>query len=334
MKELITAISLLYSIPVCRIVPLKDEKVFLILTKTDRFVLKLLPFPAMETGFITDAMVYLSQKDFHRFNEIIPTAEGKPAGKYKDRFTLLTKELHGRVPSYKKADDIIAVTVCLAGLHHAARHFLPIHRYEERIKWGTMTDTIDQGRNDLLHFRRRLTDKEKKSDFDTTFLNHCDFFIDEAENASSALETFYPRLCEDNIRSGGFCHHDPAHHNFLIDRRGKAAVFDFDYAIADLRAHDVAAFLLKVLKTNHWDIEPALVALNTYETLFPLSPMEKKFIYCLLTYPYDFHHAAYARYEENNFTRRIEKKLFRLIREKELREDLLQKIRPFLAEEL
>ena len=62
--------------------------------------------------------------------------------------------------------------------------------------------------------------------------------------------------------------------------------------------------------------------------------MEKKFIYCLLTYPYDFHHAAYARYEENNFTRRIEKKLFRLIREKELREDLLQKIRPFLAEEL
>ena len=47
MKELITAISLLYSIPVCRIVPLKDEKVFLILTKTDRFVLKLLPFPAM-----------------------------------------------------------------------------------------------------------------------------------------------------------------------------------------------------------------------------------------------------------------------------------------------
>ncbi|MGM9567843.1 MAG: CotS family spore coat protein [Clostridia bacterium] len=334
MKELITAISLLYSIPVCRIVPLKDEKVFLIQTKTDRFVLKLLSFPAMETGFITDAMTYLSQKGFHRFNEVVPTTEGKPTGKYKDCFTLLTKELHGRVPSYKKTDDMIAVTACLADLHHAARYFIPIHRYEERIKWGTMTDTIDQGRKDLILFRQRLTDKKKKSDFDTAFLEYCDFFIDESEQASASLKIFYPRLCEEMTGFGGFCHHDPAHHNFLIDRQGKAAVFDFDYAIADLRAHDVASFLLKILKTNHWDIEPALIALHTYETLFPLSSMEKEFIYRLLTYPYDFHHAAYARYEENNFTRRIEKKLFRLIREKELRENLLKKIRPFLSEEL
>lgn len=333
MKELITAISLIYSIPVCRIVPLKDEKVFLIITKNDRFVLKLLSYPTMETGFITDCMTYLSQNDFHRFNEIIPTAEGKPTGRYQNRFTLLCKELSGKVPSYKKTDDIIAVASCLADLHHAARYFVPVHRYGERIKWGTMTDTIDRSKNELIFFRQQLTAKKKKNDFDTAFLKHCDFFIDEAETASAALQSFYPQLCEENINFGGFCHHDPAHHNFLIDRQGKAAAFDFDYAIADLKAHDVAAFLLKILKTNHWEIKPALIALNTYQTLFPLSPKENQFIYLLLTYPYDFHHAAYARYTENNFTHRIEKKLFRLIREKEIREDLLKKVRPFLSEE-
>ena len=332
MKELITAVSLLYSIPVCRIVPLKDEKVFRIITKKERFVLKLLPFPTMETGFITDAMTYLSLNGFHRFNEIIPTAEGKPFGRCQGRFALLTKELCGRVPSYKRTDDIIAVASCLAELHHAARYFLPIHRYGERIKWGTMTDTIDHGRKDLLLFRSRLGLQKKRCDFDEAFLGACDPFIEEAENASAALKTFYPQLCAEHAVYGGFCHHDPAHHNFLIDSDGKAAVFDFDYAIADLRAHDVAAFLLKVVKANHWEIEPALVALNAYHRLFPLSPRENRFIYCLLTYPYDFHHAAYARYEEHNFTRRIEKKLFRVIREKERREDLLKKVRPFLSE--
>lgn len=333
MKELIAAISLLYSIPVCRIVPLKDEKVFRVTAGKEHFVLKLLPYPAMETGFITDAMNYLSQNGFHRFNEIIPTTRGNPTGRYQNRFTLLTKELYGRVPSYKKTDDMIAVAACLADLHHAARYFIPIHRYGERVKWGVMTDTIDQGRNDLLLFKHQLNSKKKKSDFDIAYLKHCDFFIDEAERASTALKAFYPQLCTEHLESGGFCHHDPAHHNFLIDRQGKAAVFDFDYAIADLRAHDVAAFLLKILKTNHWEIEPALIAWHTYQTLFPLSPLENQFIYRLLTYPYDFHHAAYARYRENNFTRRIEKKLFRLIREEEIREDLLQKIKPFLSEE-
>lgn len=333
MKEMTAAISLLYSIPVCRIVPLKDEKVFLIISKKERFVLKLLSYPAMETGFITDAMNYLSQNNFHRFNEIIPTAEGKPTGIYKNSFTLLTKEIKGRVPSYKKKDDIIAVSAYLAKLHQAARFFVPIHRYEERIKWGTMIDTINQSSGNLIIFAGELNRKKKKNDFDAAFLKYYKFFIEEAELAATALTSFYPQLCREHIANGGFCHHDPAHHNFLIDENGEAAAFDFDYAIADLSVHDLAALLLKILKTNHWEMKPAVTAFNAYQNESPLSAAEKQFIYWLLVYPYDFHHAAFARYRENNFTHRIEKKLFRLIRERESRERLLKKMELFLSEE-
>lgn len=331
MKELISTISLLYSIPVCRIVSLKEEKVFTVITKTERFVLKLLPYPAMETAFITDAMIYLSNSGFHDFNEIIFTAEGKPTGRFHDRFTLLTKELKGRIPSYKKREDVIAVSSYLASLHCAAGHFFPIHPYPDRIKWNKMTKTMDSGKNDLIQLKEEITSIEgKKSNFDTAFLMYCDTAIKEIEDAVCGLNTFYPNLCRNARKKGGFCHHDPAHHNFLIDDHGTVAGFDFDYAIADIPAHDIAALMLKVLKTNHWQPAAAKCCLSAYLNHASLEKDDLKFIYCLLVYPYDFHHAAFARYREHNFSRRIEKKLFRLIDEKDRRKAALAELKYYL----
>ncbi|MBR5328859.1 MAG: CotS family spore coat protein [Firmicutes bacterium] len=333
MKEMTAAISLLYSIPISRIVSLKDEKVFLVITKKDRFVLKLIPYPPMETGFITDAMNYLSQSGFHSFNELIPTADGQMWGRFRNHCTLLTKELHGHIPSYKKKEDVTAIASYLAELHNAATHFFPIHRFEQRIKWGTMIHTMEQSRDDLIFLKETVNKKEEKDAFDTSFLQYCDHYIEEIKRSAEAMNTFYPQLCEEKQPYGGFCHHDPAYHNFLIDSNGTVGAFDFDYAIADLSAHDCAALLLKVLKTNHWELSAGLHCLGNYNRNRHLDKNELKFIYWLLAYPYDFHHAAFARYKEENHQHRIEKKLFRLIREKEKREALLQAIKPYLLEE-
>lgn len=334
MKEMTAAISLLYSIPISRIVSLKDDKVFLVQSKKDRFVLKLLPYPVMETAFITDAMGYLSQNDFHDFNELIPTVKGQMWGQFRDRCTLLTKELHGRIPSYKKKEDIRSIASYLGELHHAAAHFFPIHRYDQRIKWGTMIQTMKQSRMDMITFRQTTEAKQDPDHFDSCYLRQCDYYIEETEKAITEMIQFYPQLSENKQRSGGFCHHDPAYHNFLIRNDGRVGAFDFDYAIADLCAHDVASLILKVLKTNHWEAAPALHGLKHYLTVHPLSQEELRFIYWLLVYPYDFHHAAFARYVENNRQHRIEKKLFRWEREKEKRTELLRTIQPYLLEGL
>lgn len=332
MKELTAAISLIYSIPVCRIVSLKEEKVFLVTTKRERYVLKLLPYPAMETGFITDAMNYLSRNGFHDFNEIIPTAAGRPTGEFHGARTLLTKELKGRVPSYKRKEDAMAVAAYLGELHRAADHFFPIHRFEQRIKWGTMIETMEQSRSDLIRFGEEIKEKAKKTDFDHAYLSRYTLYTEETEHAIAGMIPFYGALCEKKRKYGGFCHHDPAHHNFLIDEKGKVGAFDFDYAIADLAAHDTAALLLKILKTNHWDPATALAALRAYEEIAPLCGGERRFLCRLLEFPYDFHHAAFARYAEGDTRNRIEKKLFRLIREEEKRQKALTELKKFLGE--
>ena len=332
MKELTAAISLIYSMPFSRIVSLKEEKVFLVSTKGERYVLKLLPYPVAECRFITDAMDYLGHSGFHNYNEIIPTAAGRPCGEFRGYRTLLTKELKGRVPSYKKKDDLRAVAVCLGELHNAATGFFPIHRFDPRNRWGTWLDTMTQSRAELAELKEYASSKESKTDFDRAYLEHCEGFIDEIEEAITGLMPFYPRFCDEKHRLGGFCHHDPAYHNFLIDHKGRAGVFDFDYVIADSAAHDAAALVLKTAKANHWDITAAHTALRAYFEVAPMTQEERKLIYWLMRYPYDFHHAAFARYRENNEQRRIEKKLFRQIRDGERRETFLGELKTMLWE--
>lgn len=333
MKELITAVSLLYSIPVTRIVSLKDEKVFTVFAKKERFVLKLLGYPAMETAFITDAMNYLSAGGFHDFNEIIPTAGGKPFGRWKQKLTLLTKELKGRSPSYKNPKDTAAVAAYLGRLHNAASHFFPLHPYGERMKWGKMIETMEKGGDDLVFLARALEGKSEaeKDDFDRAFLCHREHAIEEARLAAEALRCFYPVLSERKRNEGGFCHHDPAHHNFLIDGGGNVGAFDFDYAIADVKTHDLAALMLKVLKANRWNALPALKAAEHYLAETAVEREELWYLYELLAYPYDFHHAVFARYVEHNHGRRIEKKLFRLVRDEEKRQTALKEIKTALG---
>ena len=332
MKELTAAISLIYSMPFCRIVSLKEDKVFLASTKEERYVLKLLPYPMAECRFITDAMEYLGHSGFHNYNEIIPTATGRPCGEFRGYRTLLTKELKGRVPSYKKREDLRAVAVCLGELHQAATGFFPIHRFEARNRWGTWLSTMTQSRDELTTLRELIAEKEQKTDFDRAYLEHCEGFIQEIEEAMAGLMPVYPRLCDEKRRLGGFCHHDPAYHNFLIDHRGKAGVFDFDYVIADSAAHDTAALILKTAKADHWDITAAHTVLRAYLEIAPMTAEERKLIYWLMRYPYDFHHAAFARYREHNEQRRIEKKLFRQIRNRERRETFLGELKTMLWE--
>ncbi|MGI5874992.1 MAG: CotS family spore coat protein [Bacillota bacterium] len=321
MRDFISTISLLYSIPVSGIVTLKKEKVFAVRAGEERFVLKFLDFSAAEISFITAAMDCLSRRGFRRFNEIIPAADGKPTAEIGGRRAMMTRFLTGRVPSYKEEADAAAVGAFLAELHTAAAGFR-CSPDSPRWKWGKMTETMRRGGEDIAAFTEEIRKRGARDDFDESFLAAADTFRAEINSAAAELDLFYPALSAEGEKRGGFCHHDPAHHNFLINEKG-AAAFDFDYAIADLAGHDVAALLLKLLKANRWRTERAAAALAAYEEHRPLSDGERRFIRCLLRYPYDFHHAAFARYREHNTSRRIEKKMARLLREAPLREKAL-----------
>lgn len=46
----------------------------------------------------------------------------------------------------------------------------------------------------------------------------------------------------------GFCHHDYAHHNILVDDKNELNIIDFDYCILDSHLHDLASLLIRAMK--------------------------------------------------------------------------------------
>ncbi len=56
----------------------------------------------------------------------------------------------------------------------------------------------------------------------------------------------YYNLCKEKEKIV-FCHHDLAHHNILINKE-EVYFLDFDYAVIDLKVHDICNFINKAIK--------------------------------------------------------------------------------------
>ncbi len=328
MTELFSTVSLLYSMPVKEIVTLKKGKVFLLKSDKEDRVLKLLTLPRQEMDFISAAMSYLTKTGFRDFNEIIPTRDGAATCSLQDTTLLLTKALKGEMPSYQKREDCEKVAICLGMMHTAAKGFQYNEQGSSRIKWGMLIESMRTSRDNLLRFQREQSKKEPHS-FDEFFLTLLDDQLGEIDAVLTDLSEFYSVLNQNKQKEGGFCHHDPAHHNFLIDQNGTVSACDFDHAIADLSCHDLAALVLKILKANDWRTENAIRAMLSYEKILPLGSAEKRLIYAMLRFPYDFYHAAFARYCEKDNSRRIEKKMKRQLKNAAPRQKALSELKRY-----
>ena len=328
MKELFSTVSLLYSMPVKEIVTLKKGKVFLLKGDHEDRVLKILTLPQREIDFISAAMSWLKEKGFYDFNEIIPNRDGMLTTPQEHKTLLLTKVIKGDMPSYQKKEDCEKIASYLAEMHTAAKGFHYSGQDSSRIKWGMLIESMQTKCDNLLNFQHKRL-KEEWDSFDTDFMAIVDFQRREIEAVIEELSTFYPDLNRSKQKEGGFCHHDPAHHNFLIDKNDSVAACDFDHAIADQGCHDLAALMLKILKANDWQPENAVRAMESYDEILHLQTQEKRLIYAILKFPYDFYHAAFARYREHDNSGRIEKKMKRQLKNIALRQKALSELKQY-----
>lgn len=321
MNDLLSSAALLYSIPFRQIVTLKKEKVFTLLTAEERFILKKTNFSTAENQFLTAALLHLKRQGFHRCNELIPAKSGEYITEINSSHYFLTKALEGRTPDYRNPPDASKVGAYLGELHCAVEGFYPLPAWETRNKWGKMLSSMKIADNELEKISQIIQDKTIKDEFDLLFNGSIQSFREQIRTARSELEPIYPALWRKQFLKGGFIHHDPAHHNFVIDTENRVSAFDFDYAVADFAIHDVAAFLLKIFKANAWQIQTAIEAYKAYISIRPVTEEERKAIKALLTFPYDYYRAAFAHYFENNHSRHLKKKLLHAITEVPLKQN-------------
>lgn len=298
-----------FGLKVTDVVPLRN--VYLLFTDNGRKILKKVEYSRESLVFIYDTVEYIRQS-FDRVMNFVKTIDG-------DIFTIWNGELYcvmdaveGRECEFSNPLDVSVAAKGVAALHKASEGYRC--KLTDRYLAGRGIETFKRRCDELEFFKKLASLHEIKNDFDQMFLLNADYYIDQAVKSIELLSTSpYLRISseEDKI---AVCHHDLAHHNILIGD-DKAYFIDFDYAVVDIRVHDLCNFINKAVKNYAFDLERTKSILQDYCTINPLDKRELEVLKALLTFPEDFYSISkdyYGRrkeWDEDTFLDRLIKKV-------------------------
>ncbi|MEL7566735.1 MAG: CotS family spore coat protein [Dehalobacterium sp.] len=303
------------------------KMIYRVETVAGAFALKEIKYPENEFCYIYGAMEHLATHGFPSINRIIPAKNYYPYAEYGGKRYALSRWIKGREADYSRKGDLKIAAKTLALLHKSSAGFAP-PPWEGRIKWGTWPESMKEKMDQLFDFKKRVSLKNRKTLFDHIFLSYVDYYGAECKKALDlCAKSEYCKINEKEALKQFFCHHDFAHHNVIIDRKGRGNVIDFDYCISDIRCHDLGSLMLRVLKRSGWDEKQAALAFKYYHKVRSVSSKEADVVQVLLRFPQDFWQVAFAYYVEQNQPReRLLRKIKSWVLDKPQREKGLSKL--------
>ncbi|MHB8172793.1 MAG: CotS family spore coat protein [Thermincolia bacterium] len=289
-----------------------------IIARKGTYGLKLFDYPIEEFLYINSAMEYVVKRGFDRIGRFLLTGSGKsyfstPSGKF-----FVCRWIEGKECDYQRLGELSAATIALAELHMAAKGFKFYPDTDLRSNWGKWPKNFQQRAAHLLEFKARVEEKNSRTKFDQLFLQEVEYFYDEAQKAISLLaESPYRELVKAGEDERGFCHHDMAYHNVIIQKK-QGYLIDFDYCLGDLRIHDLTSLILRNLKKCNWDVRRGEFILEKYDLVSTVSPREIAVMKAMMLFPQDFWQYSFTYYAEDIGRTEIEslKRLERAVRMK------------------
>lgn len=316
----INDILLEFDITVLRVLPMR--KVLHLKTTVGDFVLKKSKLSAEELLFSFAALNHVKKKGIH-VPGIIPTRSGELFIEKKGVKYFMMDWLNGREVQYANKHDLLLATQSIAMFHQATHGFSPPY-CPGKSQWGTWEG----------HFKERILEMREWKDlaknggtfFDLMYAKQADHWIEEALCAVNLLtKSRYQEISAIEQNFQGFCHHDLANHNILLKDDDQIAIIDFDYAISDIRTHDLSSLILRNMKESQWDLEIALFILKNYYQVVKPYKGEERLIHAMLRFPQDFYELGRFYYvEKRSNIEKLETRLDKWGEQQENRQDFFQ----------
>lgn len=298
-----------FNLRVNDVVPIRN--VFIISTDRGEKVLKKIDYPIEDLEFIHNALMQI-KNNFNRVLDFVESEEGKPYTKWNKDIYCVMDLVPGRECDFNNLVDLSIASRGLGELHRASQG-LNKSIYKKNVV-GKLIDSFKRKLLELELFKSIAQMHEIKTDFDNIFLENLSYHTEEIKGCIRFLEISpYHKLCMDE-KYIAFCHHDLAYHNIII-KDEKAYFIDFDYAIIDLKIHDICNLINKAIKNFAFDMERAESIINDYCCTNSLDEIELKVLYGMLMFPEDFYSVSrdyYTRrkdWEEEVFLDRLIKKI-------------------------
>lgn len=276
-----------YSLKVDSIEKVKNS--YKIITKDERYCLKVIKYEFSHFYFILSAIKHLQRNGFTNIPEFIMNNDNKEYGEMAGKYVYLTKWIPSRVSNYDNPLELAMVSSELAKLHQCSKGFNLGENMKPRVGWFSWISVFETRKNELLDFRNRINQKANKSEFDLLYLENIDDEVKRAEKSILGLQkNNYVRVMEREVFERGFCHHDYAHHNILIDNNKNINIIDFDYCILDSHLHDLSSLLIRNMKDGKWEKEKSDLIIDSYNENFKVKRDEIPLIREFIRFPQAF----------------------------------------------
>ena len=276
-----------YNIKVIQIEKVKNT--YKIVTNDGDYCVKIIHYEYPHFYFIISAIKHLQGNGFDKIPSILKTNTGADYISLESEFAYLTEWIPSRVSNYDNPLELAKVAQKLGELHRCSKGFKITQDMKPRIGWGNWIKVFSTRCDEIRDFEKRIRQKAHKSEFDKIYLSEIEKQLIIAEKAIKEIKLAdYYNLMYREIFSAGFCHHDYAHHNVLIDNYNNINIIDFDYCILDTHLHDLCSLLIRAMKYDKWDNKKADLIIDNYQNEFEVSKAEKKLMKGFIRFPQSF----------------------------------------------
>ena len=309
----------------------KRKNVYRITSGLREYCLKVINYEFSHFYFILSAIKHLEAKGFNGTPKIIQTINYRDYIKVDDKFAYFTEWLDTREANYDNMQDLFATAKKIRELHKCSRDFIVTEDMKPRVGWGSWEKVFATRLDEILDFSKKIKEKRISTDFDNLYFNNLERELERGKRAIRDIKNSdYKQYMNDEMKELGFCHHDLAHHNILIDRRNKTHIIDFDYCILDSHLHDVASLCMRSMRNGKWSIEKFEQITRAYsDDGQGLSKEEERIILGFLEFPQDYWQVGLQYYWEKQdwSNERFMTRLNNYLNDREGRENFIEELR-------
>lgn len=243
----------------------KVKNTYKVNAKEGMYCLKVIKYQFSHFYFILSAILHLQKRGFNKIPTILKTKSLEYYIELLGRYAYLTEWIPSRESNYDNPIELDMAVQKLGELHECSKGFTINDSMKPRIGWFSWIKVFETRRDEILDFKHRISQKAYKSEFDNIYLKNMEDEIKRAERSIEGLyKSNYFETMEKEMFKRGFCHHDYANHNVLIDNNGEINIIDFDYCILDTHIHDLSSLITRAMKNGKWNEEKAERIIQNY----------------------------------------------------------------------
>ena len=145
------------------------------------YCVKIIKYKLPHFKFILSAILHLQKQGFNTIPEIIKNKQGGYYIEFIGYYAYLTEWVTARESNFDNPIELAMVSKELASLHKCSQGFTLTKDMKPRIGWFSWIKVFDTRKNEILDFKKRISQKAYKSNFDLLYLSCLDEEVERAD---------------------------------------------------------------------------------------------------------------------------------------------------------